>query len=132
MSSSTLPVPATPDPDEGVGRRRHERLAANIDVDLNSEHNFYTGLSRNISEGGLFVATSAVLPRGTEIEVAFTLSPDPEPIKVKGRVRWIRDYDAFSEMPPGMGIEFVGISPELRDRIQAFMSRQRDSLFYED
>jgi len=128
--SSTLKSPATPEPIDG--RRRHQRLAANLRVDLKSEHNFYTGLTRNISEGGLFIATSAVEPLGTEIDLTFTLSPDPEPIEVKGRVRWIRDVNAFSELPLGMGIEFVDLGKDVHERVQAFITRQRDSLFYED
>ena len=40
-----------------------------VKVDGQSTHNFYTGFTQNISEGGLFIATGEVIDVGTEIAI---------------------------------------------------------------
>lgn len=117
----------------GASRRRHERLPIEIEVNLTSDHNFYTAFTQNVSEGGLFVATNEILPIGTVLEFSFTLAPDPSPIAVRGRVRWTREETDFtSDVPPGMGIEFIDLAPDVQRRINEFIQRQRESLFYDD
>lgn len=113
--------------------RQHPRLDLEIEVDINSEHNFYTGFTRNISEGGLFVATSQILPIGEVMEFMFKLHPDPQPIKVKGIVRWVRELNQFTDdMPCGMGVQFVGLDQPTQARVNRFIEQLRDSLFYDD
>ncbi len=117
----------------GIQRRRFERLAVEIEVNLTSDHNFYTAFTQNISEGGLFVATTRLMPVGTPIEFSFTLHPDPEPIQVTGRVKWVRDPVLYNrDTVPGMGIEFGVLDPRLQKRINDFIVRTRDSLFYDE
>ncbi|MFN3197811.1 MAG: TIGR02266 family protein [Bradymonadia bacterium] len=113
--------------------RQHARLDLQIEVDINSEHNFYTGFTRNISEGGLFIATSQIIDMGSILEFKFTLHPDPEPILVKGKVRWVRELNEFTDdMPCGMGIQFIDLDPHTQSRIDRFIEQLRDSLFYDD
>jgi hypothetical protein len=45
--------------------RRAPRVVAYLCIDLCSEHNFWTGLTMNISEGGVFVATHVMLDPGS-------------------------------------------------------------------
>lgn len=116
-----------------VTRRRHERLVVEIEVNLTSDHNFYTAFTQNISEGGIFVATTRLLPVGTPLEFSFTLHPDRQPISVTGCVRWVRDpvlYDR--DTVPGMGIEFTNLDAATQRRINEFIVRTRDSLFYDE
>ena len=53
--------------------RIHPRVEIHVEVTMESDHNFYTGLSSNVSEGGLFVATHAAPPLGTRLLVRFML-----------------------------------------------------------
>ena len=100
---------------------------------MESEHNFYTGFTSNISEGGLFVATSHLRPVGTKVHFTFTLNPSPEKISVYGVVRWVRESSRLTEdAPSGMGIQFEGLTPAINDRINQFIRRQRDTIFYDD
>lgn len=119
-------VRASPGP-----RRESPRVAMCTQVDLGSDSNFYGGFSTNLSEGGLFIATVATPPRGTQVELTFTL-PGGVPIKAHGVVRWTREVnDAMPEVMPGAGVQFVDLSPEVAASITEFVMK-RDPLFYVD
>ena len=101
------------------------------DLGLLSDSNFYTGLSQDISAGGLFVATYNLMDVGTVVQLEFDLSDGRPPIEVQGEVRWIREHNEYSDAGPGMGLRFVDLAPEAHARIVAFVS-QRDTLFFDD
>lgn len=112
-------------------RRESPRVALCTEVDLGSDSNFYGGFSTNLSEGGLFIATVSTPPKGTLVELTFTL-PGGVPIKAQGVVRWTREVnDALPEMMPGAGVEFVDLGPEVAASISEFVMK-RDPLFYVD
>ena len=111
--------------------RRCERLDIEVEVDMVSDHNFFTGFSCNVSEGGIFVATHRLRHVGSRIEITFTLPGDEAPIVARTEVRWVRVHNADSNVPPGMGLQFVEIAPESLARISTFI-RAREPLFYED
>lgn len=114
-----------------AARRESPRVSMCTEVDLGSDSNFYGGFSTNLSEGGLFIATVATPPKGTLIELTFTL-PGGVPIKAQGVVRWTREVnDALPEMMPGAGVEFVDLGPEVAASISEFVMK-RDPLFYVD
>ncbi len=119
-------------PQQSHEHREHERLpcALQVSVSSSSEHNFYTGFTQNISEGGIFVSTSQLLDVGTELAFEFVVDPDPEPIHVTGVVRWVREATEFTkDVPPGMGIMFTNLTPEVSRSINDFIKRRRDSIF---
>ncbi|MFZ4735401.1 MAG: TIGR02266 family protein [Bradymonadia bacterium] len=114
-------------------RRRNPRISFEVEVTLESDHNFFTGFSQNISEGGVFVATPHVLPMGTVVEFTFRLAPFPEQVSVRGEVRWTRESnDDTSDAPSGMGLQFVDLHPVMAERINAFIDRKRETIFYDD
>jgi Tfp pilus assembly protein PilZ len=59
--------------DSHANVRASERYDLEIKVDLESEHNFYTGLTQNISAGGLFIATHHLRRIGDRIALKFQL-----------------------------------------------------------
>jgi uncharacterized protein (TIGR02266 family) len=118
---------------EGEGPRQHDRSILQTVVDFTSESNFYTGITDNISEGGIFVATFECLGVGTRVQLEFSLPDAGPPVAVEGEVRWSREYlqDGGREVLPGMGLRFVGLKPADRERIEVFVSR-RETIFYDD
>jgi uncharacterized protein (TIGR02266 family) len=99
---------------------------------MESDHNFYTGLTQDISTGGLFVATHRLRQVGDHVTVTFTLPGRTERIAVETEVRWIRSLpNPSADAPIGMGLRFLNLRPEARQAIATFL-RQRDSLFYDD
>ncbi len=113
-------------------RREHPRCHLEVAVDFQSEHNFYTGLTRNISQGGLFVATNHLRRIGEHLRVRLTL-PGGRTVEIETEVRWVKDASVsrFLEGGQGMGLRFVELAPEAAAAIQAFLDK-RDSLFFDD
>ena len=121
--------PVEPD---GAESRRHSRIAVKLEVTLESESNFFSGFSMNMSEGGLFVATHDHKPLGSEVQVTLSLPDGGEPVKAACVVRWVREYNpAVPDMAPGMGVQFVSLSAEELTRVESFCNGLRDPLFYD-
>lgn len=76
--------------------------------------------SVNLSEGGLFIATGAILTVGTELNLEFHLPTQGECIASAGRVAWVNHPDWLKKpkLPVGMGIEFVDIDDERKKKIR--------------
>src|SRR5258705_13287773 len=85
--------------------RAHRRLALELEVSLQSDSNFCLGLTENLSNGGIFVATHLVRPVGTVVALTLRLPNRKTPLALGGRVRWVRELAAALDAPPGMGIE---------------------------
>lgn len=115
----------------GDNRRRHSRYAVELEVSLSSDHNFYAGFAENLSEGGVFVATHSLKAVGTVIDLMIFLPGDDSPVKVRGEVRWIREYREGSDVPPGMGVRFVDLGADAAAAIASFLSH-REPLFYDE
>jgi uncharacterized protein (TIGR02266 family) len=116
----------------GEDRRQFYRATIKTAVHIGSESNFYTGFTDDISEGGLFVATHNLLANLAVVDLEFTLPDEGPPIRVRGEVRWVREYNPTSDGHPGMGIRFLGLSQEDRDRIEKFVVTIRETLFFTD
>ena len=113
--------------------RAAERFDLEVKVDLESDHNFYTGLTQNISSGGLFIATNALRKIGDRITLKFSLPGSIEPLAVETEVRWIRENSALHRVDgnTGMGVRFVNLSPAAAAAINQFV-QARESLYYDD
>lgn len=108
-------------------REGGERVFVEVDIGLASQSHFYTGLSRDLSRGGLFVATYRPQPPGTEVALHFVL-PDGRAVKARGVVRWT--VDARGDMAPGMGIAFQQLDAEDLNAIVEFCE-QRSPIYHQ-
>ena len=112
-------------------RRATERVSLEVEVSLTSQSNFYTGFTSDISEGGVFIATRETVPVGTKL--SFDLKLGSGNVSVTGLVRWVREYSSLTEdVPPGVGVQFVDLHPKVAQVINGFISKRRDSIFYDD
>lgn len=117
--------------DEELDARRNGRVRMHTSIDMRSDSNFFTGFSMDISEGGVFIATVDPVPRGTQVELDFTL-PGGRPMKVAGVVRWVRESNPRTpELMPGVGVQFTGLAPEVAHAISSFVTT-RDPMFFPD
>ena len=71
---------------------------------------------RNLSFGGIFVATHKPQPVGTKAQIDFLVEEGQ--IKTKAVVRHVQGAS-------GMGLEFTAIAQEDRPRLGALLARQR-------
>jgi len=79
--------------------------------------------STNLSEGGIFLKTTDVIPVGKHISLKFTIPNDLNLLEATGVVRWVNSpRDAqLNNISPGIGIEFLHISEENKRRIKSFI-----------
>ncbi len=131
-AEASLPIPlarrrpSSPDVTAGPEdeRRASPRVELRADIGLTSETNFFAGTSGDLSEGGVFVATSEALEVGTRVTLSFVL-PDGHAITTPCRVAWVR---ASSEAPRsrtiGMGLAFVALRDGDRHAVERFMAQR--------
>lgn len=118
----------------GSERRSSQRIHLVLDVaiGLASDSNFYMGLTEDISEGGLFVATYEFRPIGSKVQVKFLLPGSRTEHTIPGTVRWMRDHeDEETGAMPGMGVQFDNVPEAARRDIENFVNR-RAPLFYDE
>ncbi|HLK99634.1 MAG TPA: TIGR02266 family protein [Myxococcaceae bacterium] len=124
-------APAAEAATAGAAKRARSSVHMQTNISLGSDSNFFTGFSTDILSGGIFVATVETVPRGTKVEVDFTL-PGGRPLKASGVVRWLREPNSSTpELMPGVGVQFNELQPEVASVISDFV-RRREPLFYPD
>ncbi len=112
--------------------RAQARAQLEIEVTLASENNFWAGITDNVSEGGVFVATFNPPPVGTQLSFELVVGEDGVRHPVEGVVRWVREPKvAIEGLPPGCGIRWSSISDEAMAAIRSFI-QSRETLVYED
>lgn len=112
-------------------KRRSPRANAYLCIDLCSEHNFWTGLTMNLSEGGVFVATHVILAPGTLVGLHLEIPRHNGRIMTLGEVRWSREYTGNDDVPPGLGIQFMGLDLDALAAIRKFVTTIREPLLFE-
>lgn len=107
--------------------RTFERVPLTVQVGLRGENSVYLGASKNISDGGLFVATTDPRPVGDHFPVEFMLPNEDKPIHCVVEVMWIRRNDGTlraGEMA-GMGLKFLALDAKDQKRVTTFVAKSR-------
>ena len=110
-------------------QRASQRASVAVDIHLASDSQFFSGLSGDISEGGLFLSTYRTLPIGSAVDLEFSLPGSDSPLRARGEVRWLREH--APDQPRGVGIAFDDLAEDDRERIHRFCTL-RPALYYED
>jgi len=132
VEQSVPPAPRREPSVEAPAKARPPRIGLKVFIGMESEHNFYTGFTQNISSGGLFIATHNTLDVGRQVELLFHL-PGGQAISTQGEVAWIRDYNEQNlESAPGMGIRFLDLTPKDSALIREFIAAREPIFFDED
>lgn len=115
-----------------AGTRRYPRANVYLSVDVFSGHNFWTGLTMNLSESGVFIATDNALPAvGSMVVLSFALPFENDSVVALAEVRWTRSSESDDEAPQGIGLEFVDLSDTLLEKISTFVTIVREPLDFE-
>lgn len=107
-------------------RRGNVRLVSKLEVQERDPRRARVPLyvSGNISAGGMFLITQDPYPPGTTFRISFGLPPHEKTVEATGRVVWSRPQKENPERQPGMGIEFLEIDEQDRERIREFVYSQ--------
>ena len=98
--------------------RQSERQRCEIQIEFTEDTHFYAGLTQDISEGGVFIATYHLRPVGMRLDLSFVL-PDGVEVQATGVVRWLRD-STTDGLRPGMGIAFTNLKQESLESINKY------------
>jgi uncharacterized protein (TIGR02266 family) len=105
----------SPDPAE---QRQSPRVEFEVRLEAYRGDQLWAGLTENISEGGLFIATGIDMSPGEEFEVALTL-PDGEVWRAAVVVRWVRPVGVGLE--PGIGVQFKDLDAAHGAKLQRLL-----------
>lgn len=98
-------------------RRIYERFSTTIAVDYASGETFLFASIQNISEMGIFIFSEDPLPIGSLLKLRFALA-DQTQLVLDGEVVWVNPVrDDGENLNPGMGVQFRGLTPEMREKV---------------
>jgi type IV pilus assembly protein PilZ len=107
-----------PERRSGADRRQHERVLVDWAVDYRASDTFLFAYISDISAMGIFVRTPNPEPAGTRLNLRFS-PPGGQLVELEAQVIWInppRDDDEQGRQP-GMGLQFVDLSPAQREQV---------------
>ena len=113
-------------------RRVHPRLNFELNVDfevsIDGPHNFFTGITQDISKGGVFLATYQIYPIGTTMKLSFIIEGGS--FTVDAIVRWIRSPENITgnDIQPGMGLQFLNPGTDIVNAFDKFLEKKEPLL----
>jgi uncharacterized protein (TIGR02266 family) len=111
-------------PGSGGDRRGSPRVLVDLEVDYASEENYLFAYITDVSSTGIFIRTTTPEAPGTHLNLRFS-SEHAGHLEIEGEVIWVNPYRPGipDNLHPGMGIRFVSIDNELRDRLFELIRR---------
>jgi len=103
----------------GVAARTAKRLLVNLQVKLGDGAADRICQTQNISESGLLIRTSHLLPIGTTIDVEIPLPESDAPLALRAEI--VRHTTPNMEQITGMGAKFIGITPEEQQLLRSYI-----------
>ncbi|NOY12804.1 MAG: TIGR02266 family protein [Deltaproteobacteria bacterium] len=105
--------------------RRLDRIATQLPVEFGSDgKEFKRDYSVNLSPGGVFVATQAVMPVDTTLSLRFQFPDNGRRLACRGRVAWLNHAaaDKKPHLPTGMGIQFASLAEEQLNIVRGYLA----------
>lgn len=108
-------------------RLNHE-INVDFEVSVDGPHSFFTGITQDISKGGVFLATHQIYPIGTNMKLIFQV--EGVELTVEAVVRWVRSVERSNadDVLPGMGLQFLNPGPELIKTFDNFLEKKEPLL----
>jgi len=110
-------------------RRIAARIPLGVEVTVRSDHAFWVGLTENLSEGGLFVATGEPLELGDKFYIQLAVAG--RQIAAEVEVRWIRP-SGRPGLPAGVGVRFLSLDTASEAHLQNWIQENRDDTLFVD
>ena len=100
--------------------REYDRIPYSVQVEFRTASSFLVAYSVNLSRGGIFIETDYEVPSGMIVALDMQV-PGAGLLHLRGIVAWRRGLDN-ADGPPGLGIEFQDIAPQLGSMIDMLVS----------
>jgi uncharacterized protein (TIGR02266 family) len=100
--------------------REYDRMPYSVQVEFRTASSFLVAYSVNLSRGGIFIETDTDLPSGTLLGLDLQV-PGGGSLHLIGIVAWRRGLES-PDGPPGLGIEFQDVAPQLGSMIDKLVS----------
>lgn len=106
----------------GLERREFLRLPIHIRIELGEGSDFQLATVRDVSQGGMFIATRRPLAKGSLVSVDLRADPEDEAVELTGTVAWI-SHEREGTRPPGMGLSFPRLDAKQRAVVSKLVQR---------
>lgn len=103
-------------------RRRFERTPTRLKVGFKSERSLQRAVIRNLSRGGVFVATPFAADVGTSLELLLRIDDTGELVEIPGVVVSSNVSDGISTARMGMGVRFERLDPRQQAWVDALLT----------
>ena len=113
-------VPVSQERRTGRERREHQRVLVSMEVDYRCDNTFLFAYITDLSAMGIFIQTSAPHPPGTLLNLRFQPAGGAQ-LDVEGRVIWVNPPRKHDSINPGMGVQFVDLTPAQREQIKVLV-----------
>jgi len=104
---------------QGPERRRHPRL--NVFLTIHLAEFDTTGLTQNISAGGLCFVSIEQMEGGQELSLELILPGSVDSIAIKAKVVWCKITQTHPETLYKYGVEFIEISDDHRQQVAHYV-----------
>lgn len=102
-------------------KRAYKRIPVMMWVEEVRDKATYFQRSGNLSLGGLYLDGTIPHPRGTKVQLRFSLPGEEDVIEVRGEIVGEPDEEHL-----GMHVKFEGLSSSLQQRLRAFVDQSED------
>lgn len=103
-----------------MSEREYDRMPYSVQVEFRTASSFLVAYSVNLSRGGIFLETEQDVPSGALLGLDFQV-PGAGLLHLVGVVAWRRGQES-PDGPPGLGIEFQDVAPQLGSTIDRLVS----------
>jgi uncharacterized protein (TIGR02266 family) len=112
----------------GAGAKPRGRVPVSTAVDFTIGDKTETGFLLNISEGGVFINTSAELSIDTSVKLVFSLPGIDRVFELTGIVKWSTAKVASKTTFCGSGLIFINVSSEDQEVLRRFVTAEMKRL----
>jgi uncharacterized protein (TIGR02266 family) len=123
------PASAPRDSQPSSTRRESLRVPSRLEVRFVDAHKFERAYLRNISEGGVYVATDRDLRMGDRFRVTLVIEEPKQELDLAVEVVWVnKNPSEESGVDPGVGVCWLEPSPEQKLAIKAVIRHALDAV----
>ena len=126
-----MSVPETPEyAEEQINKRRTIRASLIVEkIPCDDGYKTLFGYAKNVSRGGLFIATVKPREVGEKFLIEWTLPTKPRhTIRCQCEVAWKQHFQRKGANEPGMGLKFLDLAGADGDKIDEWVEEQTSTI----